>query len=188
MPRTVLCCTPVLPILSHDCCAKLLLALFRSDVLATSSGLMPPRPETGKRHRGPSGPRRSAPSAARQHMLACVRGVFASATRTSIGGLRDSIPPSHVPGWAAAWVCSLMMTLLAPMISSRRSDRSPIFVVAPSRCFPPVECCRGTSPSQAAKSRALRKVSGGGARLALAVAISGPIPGAVIRRRANSFS
>jgi hypothetical protein len=34
-----LCCTLVLPILSHDCCAKLLLALFRSDVLATDGGL-----------------------------------------------------------------------------------------------------------------------------------------------------
>ena len=40
-----LCCTLVLPIPSHDCCAKLLLALFRSDVLATYSGLMPLRPE-----------------------------------------------------------------------------------------------------------------------------------------------
>jgi len=40
-----------------------------------------------------------------------------------------------------------MMTLLAPMISKRRKDRSPIFVVAPSRCFPPVEGCRGTRPS-----------------------------------------
>ncbi len=39
-----------------------------------------------------------------------------------------------------------------------------------------------------AKSRALRKVSGGGARVAMAVAISGPMPGTVIRRRANSSS
>jgi hypothetical protein len=30
-----LCCALVLPISSHDDCAKLLLALFRSDVLAT---------------------------------------------------------------------------------------------------------------------------------------------------------
>ena len=30
-----LCCTLVLPSLSHDCCAKLLAVLFRSDVLAT---------------------------------------------------------------------------------------------------------------------------------------------------------
>ena len=35
-----LCCTLVLPIPSHDYCAKLLLALFRSDVLATYSGLV----------------------------------------------------------------------------------------------------------------------------------------------------
>ncbi len=87
--------------------------------------------------------------------------LLASATRTSIGGLRDSIPPSHVRGRAEAWTCRLMMTLLAPMISSRRRDRSPILVVAPRRCLPPVECWRGTSPSQAAKSRALRKVSDG---------------------------
>ena len=33
-----LCCTLVLPIPSHDDCAKLLLALFRSDVLATDDG------------------------------------------------------------------------------------------------------------------------------------------------------
>jgi hypothetical protein len=30
-----------------------------------------------------------------------------------------------------------MMTLFAPMISRRRKDRSPIFVVAPRRCLPP---------------------------------------------------
>ena len=57
-----LCCTLVLPVPSHDCCAKLLLALFRSDALATYSGLRPPRPETGRRRPGPSGPRRSVPS------------------------------------------------------------------------------------------------------------------------------
>jgi hypothetical protein len=32
---TALCCVLGLPILSHDLCAKLLLALFRSDALAT---------------------------------------------------------------------------------------------------------------------------------------------------------
>ena len=52
---------------------------------------------------------------------------------------------------------------------------------------------RGLTPEacfqhNAAKSRALRKVSGGGARVSMAVAISGPIPGTVISRRANSFS
>lgn len=74
-------------------------------------------------------------------------------------GLRDSRSPSHVPGCASRWTCRLMITLLAPMISKRLNDRSPIFVVAPNRCLPPVECCRGTTPSQVAKSRALRNVS-----------------------------
>ena len=45
--------------------------------------------------------------------------LLASATRTSIGGLRDSIPASQVPGRAAAWTWRLMMTLLAPRISRR---------------------------------------------------------------------
>ena len=45
--------------------------------------------------------------------------LFASATRTSIGGFRVSIPPSHVPCRAEAWTCRLMTTLLAPMISGR---------------------------------------------------------------------
>ena len=65
------------------------------------------------------------------------------------------------------------------MISSRRSDRSPLFVVAPSRCLPPVDCCRGARPGQAAKSRALRTVSGGGARtspFSVAMAYAGRPP------------
>lgn len=37
-----LCCTLVLPIPSHDYCAKLLLALSRADVLATDGRLTPP--------------------------------------------------------------------------------------------------------------------------------------------------
>ena len=114
--------------------------------------------------------------------------LFASATRANIAGLRASRSPSHVPGCASRWVWRLIITLLAPMISSRLRDRSPIFVVAPRRCLPPVECCLGTNPSQAAKSRALRNVSGGGASVARAVAIKGPIPGTVISRRATSFS
>jgi hypothetical protein len=56
--------------------------------------------------------------------------LFASATRTCIGGLRVSMPPSQVPGRAAVWTCRLMMTLFSRMISSRRKEHSPIFVVA----------------------------------------------------------
>jgi hypothetical protein len=49
--------------------------------------------------------------------------LLVGATRTNVGGLRVSILPSHAPGRAAAWTCRLMMTLLAPMVSSRLRDR-----------------------------------------------------------------
>jgi transposase InsO family protein len=58
----------------------------------------------------------------------------------------------------------------------------------PEPLLAPVECCLGVRPSHAAKSRAFRNVSGGGARTAMAVAIRGPMPGTVISRRATSFS
>ncbi len=132
-------------------------------------------------------PKQFAPFTARQHMRACVRGVFASATRTSRGGLRSIIRASQ--GSAPVVLRALhRTTLLAPMISNRLSERSPIFVVAPRRCLPPVECYRGTRPSQAAKSRPRRNVSGGGARATSAVAMRGPMPGTVISRRAISLS
>lgn len=59
----------------------------------------------------------------------------------------------------------------------------PAFETRPSRSFPPVECWRGTSPSQAAKSRPLRKVDISGAKASIASAVSGPTPGIVCNRR-----
>lgn len=154
-------------------CLKPLLALFRSDV---SRSLAPYAAAIGARYFSPV-------FINAQTILAIL---FASATRTNIDGLRDSIPASHVLGCADRWTCRLMMTLLAPMISNRRNDLSPIFVVARSRCLSPVECCRGVSPNQAAKSCPRRKISGGGARVARAVAIGGPISSIVMRRLAVS--
>lgn len=63
------------------------------------------------------------------------------------------------------------------MISNRRISRWPIFEVRPSTCFPPLECCLGTNPSQAAKSRAFRNVVMVGAKASIAMAVIGPIPG-----------
>ncbi len=71
---------------------------------------------------------------------------FLTSMLTSQGLARD-------PSRAAALTAEL-----APMISSRRKLRSPILVVLPSRSLPPLECCLGVSPSQAAKSRPRRKV------------------------------
>ncbi len=100
------------------------------------------------------------------------------------GAVPLGVAPGQVPGCASLWTCRLMT---APMITRRRKDRSPIFVVAPRRRLPPVECCRGIRPSQAAKSWPLRNVSGGGTRTAIAVAISGLMPGTVMSLRATSF-
>src|SRR4051794_33788488 len=67
-------------------------------------------------------------------------------------GLRANMRASHERSGAPrrqAW----LTTALAPMMRRRRSDRSPIFEMAPSRCLPPVDFCKGVRPSQAAKSR-----------------------------------
>ena len=46
------------------------------------------------------------------------------------------------------------MTAIAPIINRRRMSRWPILEILPRSGLPPVECCRGTTPSQAAKTRA----------------------------------
>src|SRR5215471_15105870 len=55
----------------------------------------------------------------------------------------------------------------------------------PSRSLPPVECCRGTSPIHAAKSRPDLKVRGSVTVEAMAVAPITPIPGTVSMRQAH---
>ena len=72
------------------------------------------------------------------------------------------LPGQHArqPGSAGAPLTAAALAAeLAPRISSRRKLRSPILVVRPSRSLPPLECWRGVSPSQAAKSRPRRNVS-----------------------------
>src|SRR3954466_7763032 len=54
--------------------------------------------------------------------------------------------------------------------------------------LPPVDFCKGVRPSQAAKSRPDLNVSAGGASAAIAVAVMGPTPGIVIKRRATGSS
>src|SRR5919107_4006370 len=109
--------------------------------------------------------------------------LLARATVTSMRGLRASMPISHGLARDLSRAATLAAEL-APRISSRRKLRSPIFEVRPSRSFPPLECCFGVRPSQAAKSRPRRKVDAGGASATRAVATTGPIPGMVIRRLA----
>lgn len=69
------------------------------------------------------------------------------------------------------------------MMSNRRISCCPILETLARCVFPPVECWRGTKPTHAAKSRSLRKVSGGGVKTSMATAVMGPMPGIVWRRR-----
>lgn len=66
---------------------------------------------------------------------------------------------------------------MAPMISNLRICFCPILDVLPSICLPPLGCCRGTRPSQGAKSRPRLNSSMGGANASIAVAPTRPIPG-----------
>lgn len=109
--------------------------------------------------------------------------LFAKAIATSIFGFLASICVNHA-FQALPLRPAHRMTAIAPMTSSRRISLWPIFDTRPRRSLPPVEFCRGTSPSQAAKSRPDRNCSNGGAKLRMARAVTGPTPG-MVRRRAT---
>ena len=88
---------------------------------------------------------------------------LASATATSMRGLRISILASH-GSFVRPRRAAQRTTAMAPVIKSRLRSRWPIFDIRPSCGLPPVVCWRGTKPSQAAKSRSRWKVSIGGAK------------------------
>ena len=55
----------------------------------------------------------------------------------------------------------------------------PILLIPPSLVLPPVECCLGMRPSQAAKFRPPEKAFKSGAKAMIAPAVTGPTPGTV---------
>ena len=115
----------VAPYLSSDLPASL--------TASDRDGVTPPRPELCRFRRAPSAPRRSSPSCwPARPPPAC------AASWPACGPARGlpAIPLS--PG-------VLSHAELAPMISSRRRLRSPIFEVRPSRSLPPLECCLGVA-------------------------------------------
>jgi hypothetical protein len=80
--------------------------------------------------------------------------LFASATEARRGGRRWSTARSHAP--ASLFHCPARLTIdVAPTTSKRRISLLPALVIRPRRVLPPVEFCRGTKPSHAAKCRAL---------------------------------
>src|SRR5271157_2950630 len=94
-------------------------------------------------------------------------------------GLRASMRASHEPGELRRPF--QVTTDIAPTISNRRMSRCPIFEVRPNLCLPPLECWRGTSPSQAAKSRPRRKFAMAGAKVSIAMGVTGHGDGILLR-------
>ena len=115
------------------------------------------------------------------------RILFASAMATNILGFLANIPDSQ-DLFGIVLRPSQFKRDIALMIKSRRISACPAFDIRPSRSFPPAECRRRTRPSQAAKSRPRRKLSMGGANASTAIALIGPMPGIVCKRRAVSVS
>src|SRR5215470_6148454 len=70
----------------------------------------------------------------------------------------------------------------APWISSLRTELSPRLLIPNKRVCPPVECCLGTNPHQAANCRPLVKPPTSPTAAINAVAVRGPMPGIGNRR------
>jgi len=119
-------------------------------------------------------------------MAQIVRAILlAKAIATSILGFRAAMCASHDPS-GIDFRPSQFRRDIAPIISSLRISDCPALEMRPSRSLPPDENCRGTRPSQAAKSRPHRKFPIGGAKASTASAVNGPTPGMVCKRRAAS--
>src|SRR5215813_6639010 len=78
------------------------------------------------------------------------------------------------------------MTAMAPLTSNHRKYRLPCFVMLPSLSLPPVVCCFGTSPIQAARPRPELNAFQSLISATRAVATIGPIPGISSSRRLGS--
>ncbi len=113
--------------------------------------------------------------------------VGACSRATSMRGLRASKRLSRDPGRPPSRL-SHCTTDIAMIISKCWMSRWPIFEVRPSFCLPPLECYRGARPSQAEKSRSLRHSRIWGANVVIAMAVTGPVPGSCLSRRATLLS
>src|ERR1700681_1783106 len=80
------------------------------------------------------------------------------------------------------------MTAIAPTISNHRKYRLPCLVMLPSLSLPPVVCCFGTNPIQAARLRPDENVFQSPISATSAVAPIGPMPGISASRRLASHA
>ena len=111
--------------------------------------------------------------------------LLASATAATLIGRRSIICASQrrrVPCCRA-----YRITAMAPVTSSHRKYRFPCFEILPRRSLPPVECCLGTSPIQAARLRPDENSFQSPTSETRAVATIGPTPGICSSRRLSSL-
>src|ERR1700694_1401783 len=111
--------------------------------------------------------------------------LLASATVTTRTGFRDNRSASF---GSTAWGLSFARRTseVMPTTSSRRKYLSPIFDILPSRSLPPLECCSGVRPSQAANCRPERNWCGSVTEAAKAVAQMVP-PAGIVASRLDGF-
>ena len=107
--------------------------------------------------------------------------LLASATATSLRGLRSSSARNHsvicwLPGFMAA-----LITAVAPETSRTRSRSLPARLMPPIRCLPPVERSFGVRPAHAARWRPDSNIAGS-ISTASVNAVTGPTPGMVTSR------
>jgi len=101
--------------------------------------------------------------------------LLASATATTLRGLRSSKARNHaviclLPGFMAA-----LITEVAPLTSKLRNRCWPARLMPPIRCLPPVECSFGVKPAHAARWRPDSNTAGL-MSIANVSAVIGPIP------------
>src|SRR5215210_3810820 len=119
------------PIQAHalEALVAKLVVLIRSLDRAPSLSCDPPTPRQPRgrddAYTAATGARYTPPCASSAQTIRAI--LLASATRTSIGGLRASMRPSHDPAGTPLRAAQ-RATALAPMISKRRSERSPILL------------------------------------------------------------
>jgi hypothetical protein len=111
--------------------------------------------------------------------------LLASATAATLIGRRSIICASQSRRVPCCRACRI--TAMAPVTSSHRKYRFPCFEILPRRSLPPVECCLGTSPIQAARLRPDENSFQSPTSETTAVATMGPTPGICSSRRLSSL-
>src|ERR1700721_3629893 len=107
--------------------------------------------------------------------------LLAAAVMTTLIGARCSSASSHGPNGDRSRLTRRTADR-APCTRILRRYLFPRLLMPNSLAFPPVECCRGTSPSQDPNSRPLWKAAPLPIPATIAVATSGPIPGLCLGR------